>query len=94
MKRTAKRVNKKPESIGEAVAGALVGLGMVAAGAVIGYAVGSEKQELERKVRKLDQRTKILKNMVDRVEGKTKKMRVVTPDGSFPLFDQSEDIEA
>lgn len=95
MKKTAKKdTEKKPAGSGAAIAGSLIGLGLLAVGVAVGYAVGSEKQELEHKVRKLDRRTKKLKEMYDDAEERSRKLRVVTPDGSFPLFDQNDDIEA
>lgn len=91
VKRTAKRTAKKEElSAGAIVAGTLIGLGLIAAGTAIGYLVGSENSELERKVRKLDKRTKVLKEMVDEVGH----IQIITPPGTFPPFDQDTDLEA
>jgi hypothetical protein len=94
MKRTAKKEPEKKSGTGAAVAFGLLGLGFVALGTALGYAVGSEKREIERDIRKLKRRTRQLREMVDDVEEKSKKLQVVSPEGTFPLFDQSEDIDA
>lgn len=94
VKKTAKRESEKKSGTGATIAFGLLGLGLAALGTAVGYAAGSKERELERDVRKLKRRTRRLKEMVDDVEEKSRKLQVVSPEGTFPLFDQSEDIEA
>lgn len=92
----AKKTAKKDSGVGAGaiVAGSLIGLGLITLGAAIGASASSDRKELRRKVRKLDRRTKKLKQMVEDVDERAGHIQVVAPEGTYPAFDQSEDIEA